>query len=193
MNKTNFKKHFMFKNGKKKLARTFEEHKKLGKEGYKHKQKKEKTKISGYKKVNIGTKKNPRKVPNTYIKGLNKADKAKQIKSIKEQRKRPTLKSFKGKRSTHAQDFEKKYGVKITNSKWINDNLFKKAGQMIVLDKGKKAYFTSGSRPNQNPFSWAYARLASYLLKRGAFKVDGNELYEKYRVKKPKDKKVKPF
>ena len=186
---SNFKKHFMYKNGKKKLARTFEEHKKLGKEGYKHKQKKEKTRVektrvSGYKKVNIGTKKKPRKVPNTYVKGLSKADKAKQIKSIKEQRRRPKLKSFKGKRSTHAKDFEKKYGVKITNSKWINDNLFKKKGQMIVLDKGKKAYFTSGSRPNQNPYSWAYARLASYLLKRGAFKVDGKELYEKYRVGK---------
>jgi transposase len=149
----------------------------------------EKTKISKYKKVNIGTKKKPLKIPNTYVKGLSKKDKKKQIKSIKKQTTRPKLKSFKGKRSTHAQDFEKKYGVKITNRNWIDKNLFKKKGQDIVLNKGKKAYFTSGSRPNQTPYSWAYARLASYLLKRGAFKVDGKALWEKYKVKK-KLKKV---
>jgi len=148
-----------------------------------------KTKISGYKKVNIGSKRKKKMVPNTYVKGLSPQDKKKQIKSIKEKTKRPKLKSFKGKRSTHAADFEKKYGVKITNRNWIDKNLFKKKGQDIVLDKGKKAYFTSGSRPNQTPYSWAYARLASYLLKRGAFKVDGKALWEKYRVKKQKKMK----
>ena len=41
-----------------------------------------------------------------------------------------------------------------------------------VLDKGRAAYFTSGSRPNQTPESWALARLASVLVKGPAYKFD---------------------
>jgi hypothetical protein len=136
------------------------------------------------KKVEIGKGKNKKKVPETYVpKTLSKEDKKKQEKSILEGKKRPKLESFKSKRSTWAEKFEKKYKTKITNKKFINDNILKNKGQELVLAKGKKAYFTSGSRPNQNPFSWAYARLASVIMGGNARKID-KDIWEKYKVNK---------
>ncbi len=116
-------------------------------------------------------------------KSLSKKDKEKQVKSIKNKTIRPKLKSFKSKRSSHTIAFEKKYGVKITNVKWIAKNLLRKKGIDLVLSKGRGAYFSSGSRPNQTPSSWAYARLASVLLKRKAYKID-KSIYDKYKVVK---------
>jgi len=49
-----------------------------------------------------------------------------------------------------------------------------KAGVSKILDKGRGAYFSSGSRPNQTPESWARARLASVLMGGPARKVDQN-------------------
>ncbi len=116
-------------------------------------------------------------------KSLSKKDKEKQVKSIKNKTIRPKLKSFKSKRSSHTIAFEKKYGVKITNVKWIAKNLLRKKGIDLVLSKGRGAYFSSGSRPNQTPSSWAYARLASVLLKRKAYKID-KSIVDKYKVVK---------
>jgi len=121
-----------------------------------------------------------KKIPKKYVPAsLTKADREKQIKSIKEQKPRPKLKSFQSKRSNHVINFEKKYGVKITNKKFINDNLLSYEGQKQVIKKGMAAYYTGGSRPNQTPASWSLARLASALLKKGAFKVDKN-IFKKY-------------
>jgi len=118
-------------------------------------------------------------LPKKYVPAsLTKADREKQIKSIKEQKARPKLKSFKSQRSSHVINFEKKYGTKITNKKFINDNLLSYEGQKQVIKKGMAAYYT-GSRPNQTPASWSLARLASALLKKGAFKVDKN-IFIKY-------------
>ena len=52
-------------------------------------------------------------LPKRYVpKGLTKADKAKQVKSIKEGKDRPKVKSAPApKRSSHAVKFEKKYGI----------------------------------------------------------------------------------
>ena len=116
-------------------------------------------------------------------KSLSKKDKEKQVKSIKNKTIRPKLKSFKSKRSSHTIAFEKKYGVKITNVKWIAKNLLRKKGIDLILSKGRGAYFSSGSRPNQTPSSWAYARLASVLLKRKAYKID-KSIVDKYKVVK---------
>ena len=136
------------------------------------------------KKIVIGKGKNKKKVPETYVpKTLSKEDKKKQEKSILEGKKRPKLESFKSKRSSWAEKFEKKYKTKITNKKFINENILKNKGQELILAKGKKAYFTSGSRPNQNPFSWAYARLASVIMNGNARKID-KEIWEKYKVNK---------
>ena len=121
-----------------------------------------------------------KKIPTKYVPAsLTKADREKQIKSIKEQKPRPKVKSFKSQRSSHVINFEKKYKTKITNKKFINDNLLSYEGQKQVIKKGMAAYYTSGSRPNQSPASWSLARLASALLKKGAFKVDKN-IFIKY-------------
>ena len=52
-----------------------------------------------------------------------------------------------------------------------------------VLAKGRAAYYTSGSRPNQTPTSWARARLASVLLKGPAYKVDKHIVKKHARAK----------
>jgi len=118
----------------------------------------------------------------TYVpKTLTKEDKKKQIKSIKDKKDRPKLESFKSKRSSHVIKFEKKYKTKITDEKFINDNILKKQGQLEILKKGMGAYYSSGSRPNQTPESWAYARLASVIMNGPARKVD-MKIWEKYKL-----------
>lgn len=120
----------------------------------------------------------------TYVpKELTEKDKKKQIKSIKEKTKRPKLESFTSKRSSWVEKFEKKYGTKITDKKFINENILKTKGINEIIKKGQGAYFSSGSRPNQTPFSWAYARLASVIMGGSARKVD-KSIWDKYKVKK---------
>jgi hypothetical protein len=134
-----------------------------------------------YKKVVIGKGKEKKKVPETYVpKGLSKKDKEKQVKSIIEGKKRPKVDSFKSKRSSYVVKFEKKYGVPITNKKYIYTNIISKTGVDKILAKGKAAYFSSGSRPNQNMFSWSNARLASVIVGGPARRVD-KAIWEKYK------------
>lgn len=124
------------------------------------------------------------KVPETYVpKSLSEADKKKQIKSILKKTDRPKLESYTSKRSSWAVKFEKKYGKKITDEKWIDKNILKKKGQKEIVDKGKGAYYSSGSRPNQNPYSWGYGRLASVVMGGPARKLD-IKIWDKYKVKK---------
>jgi len=118
---------------------------------------------------------NKKYVPNY----LSPSDKKKQIRSIKEQTIRPKLESAKSRRSSYVKQFENKYGFKITDPK-VN-RIIKPEGKKLILDKGKAAYFTSGSRPNQNPFSWAYARLASVIMNGPARKID-KDIWEKFKI-----------
>jgi hypothetical protein len=37
--------------------------------------------------------------------------------------------------------------------------------QKTIIDRGKAAYLTAGSRPNQNTFSWSQARLYAFVVK----------------------------
>jgi hypothetical protein len=144
------------------------------------------------------------KVSGFYLKGLNKKDTKKHKKYILDRRKSAKkgdflsrnleLKSYKYKKSQNVLAFERKYGVKITDKKGI----FRKVGlpvkaQKEILDKGKGAFFSSGSRPGQTPQSWAYGRLASVILKKGAYKYD-KHILDKYNVKLKKPvKKTKKF
>ena len=121
--------------------------------------------------------KNKKYVP----KSLSPADKKKQVKSIVEGKDRPKVKSFKSKRSSHTAAFEKKYGVKISNKSFINKNILKREGQNQILAKGKAAYYSSGSRPNQTAFSWSLARLASVIMGGAARRVD-KKIWDKYKV-----------
>lgn len=122
-----------------------------------------------------------KKVPKTYVpKGLSEADKKKQIKSIIEKKDRPKVESFKSKRSGWAEKFEKKYKTKINNKKFINENILKTEGIEQILSKGRGAYYSSGSRPNQTAQSWALARLASVIMGGKARQVD-KKIWLKYK------------
>ena len=123
----------------------------------------------------------PKKIPKQYApKSLTPEDRKKQIKSIKEGKPRPKVESFKSKRSGHVANFEKKYGYKITNDSRISKEIISKTGIDKILSKGRGAYYSAGSRPNQTAESWARARLASVILGKGARKVD-QAIWDKYK------------
>mgnify|MGYP003144415506 FL=1 len=112
-------------------------------------------------------------LPQKYVpKSLTKADREKQIKSIKEGKDRPKVKSFQSKRSSWVEKFEKKYGYKISNTSRISKEIISKTGIDKILDKGRGAYYSAGSRPNQTAESWARARLASVIMGGPARKID---------------------
>jgi len=133
-------------------------------------------------KVKITYKGESKLVPKTYVEGLKGNDRKKQIESIFLKKNRPKT-DFKSKRSGWVKKFEDKYGTKITDKEFIHKNIITKTGQEKIIMKGKGAYFSSGSRANQNPFSWGYARLGSVILGGNARKVD-KDIWEKYKVKK---------
>ena len=140
--------------------------------------------------VKITYKGETRNVPAQYLKGLKGKDRDKQIKSIFEGKLRPKTKpktprgrSAPEKRSTWVIKFEKKYNKKITDSEFIHKNIITKTGQKKIMDKAKGAYFSGGSRPNQTPSSWAYARLASVIMNGPARKID-KDIWVKYKIKK---------
>lgn len=123
----------------------------------------------------------PKKIPKKYVPdSLTKADKKKQIKSIKEKTERPKLDSFKSKRSSWAEKFEKKYGYKINQKTKIAKDIISMTGINKILDKGRGAYYNGGSRPNQTAQSWALARLASVIMGGPARKVD-KDIWAKYK------------
>lgn len=122
-----------------------------------------------------------RNVPKKYVpKTLSKEDRKKQVKSIIEGTDRPKVKTFKSKRSPHVEKFEKKFGFKITDKRV--QEIIEPEGIRQILAKGKGAYYSGGSRPNQTPSSWAYARLASALTGGKASKVD-KKILDKYLIK----------
>lgn len=103
---------------------------------------------------------------------LSKSDRKKQIKMLMKSRKfykknkyytRKPLKSYKNKTSNHILDARKIY--KLTTIK-PNKALSKATGCSVsslekIVNKGRGAYYSSGSRPNQTAESWGLARLAS--------------------------------
>ena len=122
-------------------------------------------------------------VKTKYVpKTLSKRDRKKQIMSIKNKTKRPKLSSFKSKRSPWVSKFEKKYNYKINNYKKISKEIISRKGINEILQKGRGAYYSSGSRPNQTPMSWALARLASVILGGKARQID-IKIWNKYKIK----------
>ena len=111
---------------------------------------------------------------------LTPADRRKQIASIKEKRDRPKVESFTSRRSPFVVQFETKYGTKITDDAFISKNILSKQGISQILDKGRGAYYSSGSRPNQTAESWARARLASVIMGGKARDVD-KDIWAKFK------------
>lgn len=129
-------------------------------------------------------------IPQRYVpSNLTPKDKVKQIKELKKSRKaykkksknpdkkyvtRKKIKSFKSNTSSHILKARKMYKTqKIVPSKGLaKATQCKQKGLEKIVNKGKGAYFSSGSRPNQTAYSWGYARLASAISGGKASAVD---------------------
>jgi len=133
---------------------------------------------------------------NNYLpKSLSRRDKTKQRKELKKSKKnyrtkkgkakyytRAKIKSYKNKSSSWTQQFHKLY-PNITSYKDISKATgIPQAALKAVVRKGKGAYFSSGSRPNQTATSWGKARLYSYILGGKTRNVD-KHITIKYGVK----------
>ena len=100
-------------------------------------------------------------LPKHYTSGLSRKDKKKQQRYLRrssrnykkgEYTPRPKLKSFKNKKSNWTQKFEKKYGEDVKTYKQIsNATGIPVPALKAVVKKGRGAYYSSGSRPNQRP------------------------------------------
>ena len=141
-------------------------------------------------------------IPNHYYSGLSKKNTKQQLNELKKSRKlykkgvyhqRKKMPSFKGKKSKHVVNFERKYCTNISDLPAVA----KVTGVPVsalkkIIKKGMGAYYSSGSRPNQNAHSWAYARLASTLTKNNAYRVDKHILDKAgVKIKPPSKKKSK--
>ena len=138
------------------------------------------------KKSNKKKTKKKSKIPDKYTAKLSRRDRTKQQKNLIKSRKmykkgvyvdRPKLKSYPKKRSKWIVKFEKRYNRKITDKNFIDKHILSKKGQNQILSKGRGAYYSNGSRPNQSSSSWAYARLASVIVGGKARKVD-NKIWQ---------------
>lgn len=124
------------------------------------------------------------KYPKRYLpKQLSKKDKQKQLSMLNKSKKlykkhkyftRTKVSSFHSKPSNHIANAKKIYGVdKITPSKELSQATGCSIDSLKqIVKKGEGAYYSSGSRPNQTPQSWAYARLASAITGGKASLVD---------------------
>ena len=130
-------------------------------------------------------------IPKKYTKGLSYKDKKKQIKNIKTAKKsykkkkyidRQKLKSYKNKKSSWTKKFKDKYGNTTKLKDIAKATGIPKKALMAVLKKGRGAYYSSGSRPNQTAESWARARMYSYIMGGPTRKYD-KEITKKYNVK----------
>lgn len=135
------------------------------------------------------TEKKVGKIPKRYVpEELTKEDLKKQLKSIEEGKDRPKLKSFKSKKSTYTMKAKEYFGEGNTSkekmaeklsggSKTREKEIFK--GLDEIFKKGEGAYYSSGSRPNQTPQSWAFARVFSVLFGGNARQID-KDIVDKY-------------
>ena len=135
-------------------------------------------------------KKTKKRYPKKYIpKSITKKDKIKQKKEIEKSKReykkgkfytRKKLGSFKTKLSPHV---KKAYKIYNLDKIKINKSLSKKTGCSIkslkkIVNKGKGAYYSSGSRPNQTAESWGIARLSSSITGGKSSAIDYNILKE---------------
>jgi hypothetical protein len=132
----------------------------------------------------MSKRKSERKIIQRYLpKTLSKKDAIKQKAYINKSRKaypkgifinRPFVESFKSKASPHVYRATNLYGVPnmIPNSELARATGCKQWALKKIIEKGEGAYYSSGSRPNQTPQSWGYARLGSALTGGPSSQVD---------------------
>ena len=87
---------------------------------------------------------------------------------------RKPVDSYKSKKSGHIVRAQKLYKLKniAINSELVNATHCSKSALLKILKKGRGAYYSSGSRPNQSAHSWGYARLASAISGGKAAAID---------------------
>lgn len=114
-------------------------------------------------------------VPLRYApKQLSRRDRKLQMAALRRSRKlyrhgkyyqRPTIASFKTRKSRHLSRATKLYGVPdmAITPKLAQKTKCSTSALRQIVKKGEGAYYSSGSRPNQTAQSWGYARLASAL------------------------------
>jgi|TARA_B110000971_G_C19963194_1_gene478920 hypothetical protein len=128
-------------------------------------------------------------------KSLSRRDKTKQRKELIKSKKnyktkkgkqkyytRGKLKSYKNKSSSWTKQFHKLYPDAKSYSEISKATGIPSGALKAVVRKGKGAYFSSGSRPNQTATSWGRARMYSYILGGKTRKVD-KHITIKYNVK----------
>ena len=139
--------------------------------------------------------------PKKYIpKSLSEKDKKKQKKQLDKSTadykkgkftEREKLKSFKSKPSSYVVQTKKELGITNVKPKTVAEKLGRtekrrkeiEKGLEEVMMKGKGAYYSSGSRPNQTPFSWGLGRIGSVLLGGPARKID-KKIVDLYKIPK---------
>jgi len=125
------------------------------------------------------------RIPTRYAPGsMSRRDQRLQIRAIKKSRRaykkgryvsRPKFASAKTRKSKHINRVAKLYGLnpkKLTVSKLARASKCTRKALGKILSKGRGAFYSSGSRPNQTAESWAKARLYSALSGGPAAKVD---------------------
>lgn len=127
-------------------------------------------------------------IPKQYVPdSLTEKDKKKQIKAIKKSRKayekgkfidRPKIKGYKSKKSSHIEKAKRIYNVDaIKPSKELADACGCSVATLKKIEnKGKGAYYSSGSRVNQTASSWGRARIASAITGGKSARIDQNLL-----------------
>ena len=99
-----------------------------------------------------------------------------------EQKERPKLKGIPKKRSSWTMKAHQYFGKGNTSRDSIAKTLkVDPKGLEKILVKGRAAYYTGGSRPNQSPQSWARARLFSVLFG-GKARVVDQTIVIKYKI-----------
>ena len=113
------------------------------------------------------------KYPTHYVpKYISVTDKHIQLKNLNKSRKlykkgkyfkRPTIKTFRSKPSQHVKNAKELYKVDsvVPSRKLVKATKCSMKTLEKIANKGRGAYYSSGSRPNQTSESWAIARLAS--------------------------------
>lgn len=132
-----------------------------------------------------------RKFPKQYTERLTRKDKKKQLTTLKKLKKayskgrylnRPKLKSYKKKESGWTAKFHKLHPEAITIKQISKAVKIPEKALKEVIKKGRGAYYSSGSRPNQTSTSWGKARMYAYILGSPTRRVD-HHITEKYNVK----------
>jgi hypothetical protein len=94
--------------------------------------------------------------------------------------KRPSISSFKSRRSRHLANARELYNIEnvLPTQELADKTKCSLSSLKKIVNKGEGAYYSSGSRPNQTPESWGIARLASALTGGNAAIVDYHILHD---------------